>query len=120
MDEDLEAIADAQDKLTGVDKAVQVVEEVSPKLSGENPSCGDVVAVAEAAGNGEHLVIPQQAGLLNEAPDVDEVSLGPGEFPGVTGFEVAIGAGGPQNEYSCFRHSFGPREERHRRQPLTG
>ena len=57
FDEDLEAVAYSEDDFLAVDELVEVVGEVMDDLVGEDFTGGDVVAVTEAAGDGEDLVV---------------------------------------------------------------
>ncbi len=103
LDEDLEAVADAEDELAVVDELSEGGFEVVNELVGEDFTGGDVVAVGEAAGKGEDLVIGEAGGVLEEGVDVEGVdgnifSTAAGEGEGVGEFAVAVGAGGAKEE----------------------
>ena len=67
-------------------------------LVGEDLAGGDVVAVAEAAGEGEDLVILQPQPVAQEAVDVHAFSVGAGQVERMGGFEIAVGAGGAKDQ----------------------
>ena len=66
------------------------------QLVGEDATGGDVIAVAEAAGDGEELKLVQRLRPLEQAVDVHERRLGPRQFERVgrlTVTELLLGAG---------------------------
>ena len=60
LEQHLEAVADAEDQLLGVAELAEGVAEEVRELVGEDLAGGDVVAVGEAAGDDEDLVLLQQ------------------------------------------------------------
>src|SRR5208282_6333239 len=52
FDQDLEAVADSDDRFSGFDETAEIVGKMVDDLIGKDFSGGDVVAVAEAAGEG--------------------------------------------------------------------
>ena len=61
LDQDLKAVADAEDQLAGRVELVQAVGQVMANLIAEDPAGGDVVAVAEPARQAENLKVGQQS-----------------------------------------------------------
>ena len=59
LDQDLKAVADADDQLAGVAEFAERVGQVVLDLVAEDPAGGDVVAVAEPAGEAENLKLGQ-------------------------------------------------------------
>ena len=84
--------------LPRLDEPVERVGEVVADLVGEDPARGDVVAVAEAAGNGQELVVVHKRRAFEDFVDVAILDGGAGELEGVGGFLVAVRAGGPQDQ----------------------
>src|SRR5436309_1558313 len=62
FDEDLEAVADAEDEFSVFDELCEGFFEVVDDLVGEDFSGGDVVAVGEASGDAEDLVVVEGGG----------------------------------------------------------
>ena len=60
LDEHLKAVADAEDQLAGVAKRGERVGQVMPQLVAEDAARGQVVAVAEPAGEAEDLELVGQ------------------------------------------------------------
>jgi hypothetical protein len=72
--------------------------EVVDELVGEDFSGGDVVAVGEAAGEAEDLVVFELRWILEQLVDVEGVNGRASELEGVSEFAVAVGAGGSQED----------------------
>ena len=72
LDEDLKSVADSQDELLGGLEGLERVLQVMPDLVGQNPPGGDVVTVAEPAGQAQHLVLIGQSRVLEQAIDVHQ------------------------------------------------
>jgi len=98
FDEDLEAVADAEDEVAIVDELAEGGAEVVDELVGEDFAGGDVVAVGEAAGEGEDLELLELGGVGEESVDVEGFDGGAHEGEGVVEFAVAVGAGGAEEE----------------------
>ena len=64
LQQDLKAVADAEDQLAGVAERGERVGQVMPNLIAEDAAGGDVVAVAEAAGEAEDLELGEPAAAL--------------------------------------------------------
>ncbi len=94
----MEAVADAQHEVAVVDERAEGGLEVVDELVGENFAGSDVVAVGEAAGKGEDLVVLELGGVGEEGVDVEGVDGGADELEGVDEFAVAVGAGGAEEE----------------------
>ena len=78
LEDGLEAIANAQDELFLVAEDAELLAQKDTELVGEDLAGGHVVAVGEAAGNDQDLVIVKQGGLIAEAVNVQAVGLGTG------------------------------------------
>ena len=89
----------ADDRPAGLDEPLERIAEVVHDLVGQDPPRGDVVAVAEAAGDGQDLVTVRcRSGFSQDSVDVHALGRAPGQFEGVGGFPVAVGAGGAEDE----------------------
>src|SRR5687768_5725520 len=55
LDEDLKAVADAEDELAGGFEVLQSLGQMVANLVAENPSGGHIISVTEAAGDAEDL-----------------------------------------------------------------
>src|SRR5439155_12345823 len=97
FDEDLKAVADANDGFAGFDEAMQRLGEVLGDLIGEDSAGGDVVAIGEPAGDGEELKIAEQRGIFKNTVEMNALRGGAGELESVRGFDVAIGSGGAKD-----------------------
>ena len=104
FEEGLEAVADAEDKFFPGPELPQLLAQEVPQLIAQNFSGGHIVAVGEAAGNDQDLKIVQQLGLLPEPLDVQPLRDGAGLFEGKLGFDVAVGAGGTEDQSTRGRH----------------
>jgi hypothetical protein len=105
FDQDLKAIADADDRLAILDELTQGVGEVVNKLVGKDPAGGDVVAVAEAAGDGQELETVELLWVGEEGIEVKALGDGAGELERVGGFQVAVGAGGSEDQRAGLHRS---------------
>jgi hypothetical protein len=100
----LEPVADAQYEFVLLQKVADLLREVSAKLGAEDHSGADVVAVAEPAGNAQHLVLAQPRRIFEQAKQVDPLGRRPALFERERGLDVAIGSGGTQNANVGSRH----------------
>ena len=97
LDEDLEAVADADDEFAVVDELLERGFEMVDELVGEYFSGGDVVAVGESAGEGEDLVLLKGGWVGEQGVDVEGIDgnvIAASKFESVSEFAVAVGAGG--------------------------
>ena len=94
----MKTVADAENKLAVGDELVEGGFEMVDELVGEDFSGGDVVAVGEAAGEGEDLVLLEEGGVLEGFVDVEEIDIAADEFEGVGEFDIGVGAGGAEEE----------------------
>ncbi len=94
----LKAIADADDRFAGVDKRPQRVGQVMAELIREDSAGVDVVAVAEPAGEGEHLGVVEDRRIFQQAINVHFFGPGPGQLKRVGGLGVAIGPGTAEDQ----------------------
>ena len=78
FDEHLKSVADPQDRLAGRDELVERLGEAMGDSIGENAAGGDVVAVAESAGNREQLVIVQRLAVFQKAIQMQKSNVKPG------------------------------------------
>lgn len=97
-DEDLKAVADSQNGAAAGDELAKVVTQVVDELVAEDFSAGDVIAITEAAGDGEDLKLGEEPRLLDEAIDVRGLDGRASVSPGEGGFLVAVDAGGAENK----------------------
>ncbi len=82
------------------------------QLAGEDFAGGHVVAVGEAAGDGENLVLQEEAWLFAQLVDVDAVGEGAGLLEGELRLLIAVGAGGSQDEGAGPGHAESREESR--------
>ena len=81
LDQDLEAVADPQDQAAAVVEPAQGVAQDRPEPGGEDPPGPEVVAVGEAAGDGQDLEVVERAGRLEEPADVPGLDRRPPRVP---------------------------------------
>ncbi len=101
----LKAIADAEDELVAVAERAEGVVEKHPQLVGQNLSAGHIVAVREAAGDYQDLVLVEQPRVFAQAVDVDPFGGGAGLLEGELRFSVAVGAGCSEDQNAWLGHS---------------
>ena len=82
----------------------QRVGQVVLHLIAQDPPGRDVVAVAEPAGDAEHLKIGHAPRLLQHAIDVPPLRRAAGQLESVRSFLVAIGAGRSQDQDTWLYH----------------
>ena len=98
FEQDLEAVADAEDELVRVQEPPERVAERAGQVPGEDHAGPEVVAVAEPAGDAEDLVAVERVRLLQHAEQVLAVADGPGGGEGAGGLLVAVGARGADDQ----------------------
>src|SRR5215469_18451567 len=92
-DEDLETIADAQDRAIHVDEAMELRAEVDGQIFGEQRACSQVVPVGKSAWNDQEIVVKQEIRSLQQLVDVQEIGGEAYETAGPGGLTVAVDAG---------------------------
>jgi hypothetical protein len=100
--QDLKSVADSDDRFAGVDEAANGITEVVDDLIGEDFAGGDVVAVAEAAGENEDLTIAEDGRGFENAVDMHELRSCSGQLECVGGLRIAVGAGGSKDQCGGF------------------
>lgn len=103
-DEHLEAVADTHDESAAIDESREGVAQTVADLVGEDATAGDVVAVAEAAGDRDDLEPVEGCRGFDESFDVRGVSRRAGLLPGEGGLLFAVNAGGPDDEDAYLCH----------------
>lgn len=103
--ENLKAVTDSEDECAAIDEGAELVAEMMVELIGEELSAGDVVAVTEAAGDGEKLITGEGVGRGDELFDVNQVTVRSRALPGEDGFFVAVDAGGAEDEDTGLSHA---------------
>jgi len=93
-DEDLEAVADAQDRAARVDEAMELRAEVDGQIFGEQRARAQVVPVGKAAWDNQEIVVEQKIRGLQQVVDVQEIGGEAHEAAGPGGLTVAVDAGG--------------------------
>ena len=93
----LEPVADAQDQFVVVEEPSDGFGELSFQLAREDDSGSDIVTVAEATGDAEHLVLVEYFRLVEHSEQVNSIGIRLAVREGVGGFHVAVGAGGTQH-----------------------
>ena len=78
----LEAVADAEDQLLVVAELAEGVGEEVLHVDGQDLPRGHVVAVGEAAGEDEDLVVAEEPRVVAEGVDVDAVAAAAGQLEG--------------------------------------
>lgn len=104
-DENLEAVADPEDESAALDEGAELVAEMMIELIRKELAAGDVVAVAEAAGDGEELIAIEGIRRGDELLDVNEVAIGPGALPREDSFLVAVDAGSAEDNDAGPSHA---------------
>ena len=105
LHEHLEAVADPEHETTAVAEAGEEIAEPGLQFEGEDPSAGDVVAVGEAAGDAEDLVVVGKRRLLCQGVDMNPLGNRPGPLEGVDGLMIAVRAGGTEDENTGGEHA---------------
>ncbi len=98
LDKDLKPVADADHRFARCHEISKHVTEMIGDLIGQNSAGGDVVAVTEAAGEGEYLKIMHLFWIFQQAIDVNKFWCSAGTRKSVRCFGVAIGAGGTKDK----------------------
>jgi hypothetical protein len=73
-------------------------------LVSENTPGGNVVAIAEPAGQAQNLKLLDQARHLEQPIDMQPFGFAASALESEGGFTIAIGAGGPQYKDAWLRH----------------
>ena len=107
LDEDLEAVADPQDQAVALAEPAEGVAQDGPQPGRQDPAGAEVVAVGEAAGEGQDLERVEGAGRLDDPADVPGLGLGPRQSPGEGRLLVAVRPGRPQDEDAGLGHGSG-------------
>ena len=92
LDEDLESVADAQHEFTGIAEFLQLVRQIVEQLAGKNASGGNIVAVAESAGEAEDLKFLEERRIFEKSVHVDPFRRRACFFKGVSGFQITVRA----------------------------
>ncbi len=98
LDQNLEPVADPDNRTARFDKTLQNIVQMVHDLIGQNFSRRNIVPIAESAGDGQDLKIVQERRLPYELIDVDSFSKGTGQRKGMGGLFVAIGSRAPQDQ----------------------
>lgn len=108
LDENLEAVADTKDQLAGVTEVVDRVEKTTANLRRENASSGDIVAVAEPAGEAHNLESIDDRRIFQDTINVNPFRRRARNLKRVGRFQITVRPRRSQNQYvrfhflSCF------------------
>lgn len=103
FDEDLEAIADAEDRTAVGDEGVHIFAEDVSDVGGPENASAEVIAIREAAGDDEHVVIAEVAVAIENLVHMDDFGLAASELAGEGGVTIAVGAVGVKDkDFGCF------------------
>ena len=92
VDQDLEAVADADDQTAGLDEFLQCRAQGQLQPQGQDDTGAVIVAPGKSPGHGQEVVVPEDCGILQQIGGVDPHRLGPGPRKGISGLEVAVEA----------------------------
>src|SRR6266851_6683014 len=92
-DEDLEAVADAQDRAARVDEAMELRAEVDGQIFGEQRASAQVVPVGKPAWNNQEIVVEQEIRSLQQVVDVQEIGGEAHEAAGLGGLTAVVDDG---------------------------
>src|SRR5690606_17918666 len=98
LDQDLKAVADADDGRASRDGAVDGAIEAMAQAIGEDAAGSDVVAEAEAAGEADEVSFVDDGRLIDELVEVDGAGGSASELEGMLEFAVAVGASGTDDQ----------------------
>ena len=70
LDQNLKAVADPDDRFARVHEIMQRVAEPAHELIRENPASRYVIAITEATGNRENLIVVKRPGALENAVEM--------------------------------------------------
>ena len=73
-------------------------------LVAQNPAGGNIVAVAESAGQAQHLIIVDLLGRFEQPVHVQPLDFAAGALECERGFTVAVSAGRSQDENAWLGH----------------
>ncbi len=93
----LESIADPQHQLVGREELLDGLGEMRPQLGSEDHPGSDVVAVAEPPRHTQDLIVPQQFRTLEDAEQMDPVTLATAVVEDPAGLHVTVGPGSTQH-----------------------
>ena len=88
----LKPVADAHEQSAAFVKSTHGVSKHGPDASGQDSARAQVIAVRESAGNRQDLETIEFTRCLDQAIDVPCFDHGPGSFPRMGRFLVAIGS----------------------------
>lgn len=92
LQQHLESVANTDYELARFTECSKSFREVMLDLVAEDAPGGDVVAVAETARDAEYLEIGEALRLFQHVVDVPAFGGAAGQFKGVSGFDIAVGA----------------------------
>jgi hypothetical protein len=98
LDQNLKAIADSNDRFARGDEIKQAIAQMLRDLVGEDSASGNVVAITKPAGDGQGLVVAQLGGGFEQAIDMQSLGVEAGLFKCKSGFAIAIGSGGAEDQ----------------------
>ncbi len=97
----------AEDQAAPVPEPPEHVAQFRPELQRQDPAAGDVVAVGEAAGDAEDLVVVGGRRPLRQRPHVHTAGDAAGPFKGVGRLLITVGAWGTQHQSARREHLSG-------------
>ena len=98
LDEDLETVADADHGHSPLDGSAEGRVEALPGFHGEDAARGDVIAVAETAGEPDEIKLVELCGVFDKLVEVNQLYLGTGHGKGAGELLLAVGTGGSDHD----------------------
>ncbi len=98
FDEDLEAVADAENRIASLGEGVHLVVEMVLQVERPADASAEVVAVGEAARDDEHGVVHEAAFASQQLVDMHDFGVATCQFASDSGVAVAVGAVGVENQ----------------------
>ena len=100
LEQRLKTVADSQHEFVRREKPLDGIAQMTAKLTGENNARSDVVAVTEATGYAEDLVLIEQLGLFDQPEEMDAIGATATHVERVRGLHVTVRAGSTQYTHS--------------------
>ena len=102
LDQHLKAVANTKNRPASGHERLDLVAKLVPQHYRPQLARAQVVAVAEAAWQHQHLEVCQAPFAAGKLVDVNDFRCAAGQLEGQRGFPVTIGAGCVQDQYAWF------------------
>ena len=104
LEQHLKPIADSDHETAPVAKPPQHVGQAGHEFEREDPAAGHVIAIGEASGDAENLIVVGSRRPFGESPHVNAAGDAAGSFEGMGRLQIAVGARGTEYERAGGEH----------------